>query len=191
MSETETSKKVLGLLGTGHALPDINQGALPKMLAFFQPVFSLTQLQVGIVMLARARHQVCPYSPLGVISLDFKKVEYYNITVNGHDGEGAKLFSVFAGAGVNLLAFKAVPVEPMRTQFSLFSDDCLKMNNGAKQAGLNLDGPHFALVIKGYDDESGALADISDKLSHADINYGVVIYLEQEDCEKAIEALKS
>ena len=48
------------------------------------------------------------------------------------------------------------------------------------------------------------MADIYDKLSQADINvyessgianirvnYGVVFYLEQEDCEKAIEALKS
>lgn len=138
------------------------------------------------------------------MTLDFKKVEYYNITVDGHAGEGAKLLSVFAGFGVNLLAFKAVPVEPMRTQFSLFPDDSLKMNNGAKKAGLDVGGPHFALVITGDDDESGALADIYDKLFQADINvyessgianikgnYGVVFYLEQEDCEKAIEALKS
>ncbi len=138
------------------------------------------------------------------MTLDFKKVEYYYITVDGHAGEGSKLLSVFAGAGVNLLAFKAVPVEPMRTQFSLFPDDSLKMKNGAKKAGLNVDGPHFALVIKGYDDESGALADIYERLSQADINvyessgianikgsYGVVFYLKQEDCEKAIETLKS
>lgn len=135
------------------------------------------------------------------MTLDLKKVEYYNIIVDGHAGE---LLSVFAGFGVNLLAFKAVPVEPMRTQFSLFPDDSIKMNDGAKKAGLNLDGPHFALLIKGYDDESGALADIYEKLSQADINvyessgianikgsYGAVFYLKQEECEKAMEALKS
>jgi hypothetical protein len=138
------------------------------------------------------------------MSLDLNKVEYYNITVNGNAGEGSKLLSVFAGVGVNLLAFKAVPVEPMRTQFSLFPDDSSKMNDGAKKTGLHLDGPHFALLIKGYDDESGALADIYEKLSQADIivyessgianikgSYGVVLYLKQEDCEKAMEALNT
>jgi hypothetical protein len=133
---------------------------------------------------------------------DIEQVEYYNLTVDGHAGEGAKLLSVFAEAGVNLLAFKAVPVDPMRTRFSLFPDDSLKMNEGAKKAGLRLDGPHSALLIKGYDDESGALADIFEKLSQADIrvyessgianikrSYGVVLYLEQEDCEKAMAAL--
>lgn len=138
------------------------------------------------------------------MTLESKKVEYYNITVDGHAGEGSKLLSVCAGFGVNLLAFKAVPVEPMRTQFSLFPDDSIKMNDGAKKAGLVLDGPHFALLIKGYDDESGALADIYEKLSQADINvyessgianikgsYGVVFYLKQEECEKAMETLKS
>jgi len=90
----------------------------------------------------------------------------------------------------------------MRTQFTLFPDDGSKMNDGAKKAGLNLDGPHSALLIQG-DDESGALADIYEKLSQADINvyessgianikgsYGVILYVKQEDCEKAMAALK-
>jgi FSR family fosmidomycin resistance protein-like MFS transporter len=46
------NKNILALLGTGHAMTDINQGALPMMLAFLQPVFALSQLQVGMVMLA-------------------------------------------------------------------------------------------------------------------------------------------
>ena len=136
------------------------------------------------------------------MALDIKRVGYYNITVGGHAGEGSKLLSVFADVGVNLLAFKAVPLEPMRTQFTLFPDDGSKMNDGAKKAGLNLDGPHSALLIQG-DDESGALADIYEELSQADINvyessgianikgsYGVILYVKQEDCEKAMAALK-
>ncbi len=137
------------------------------------------------------------------MALDIKKIEYYNITVEGHVGEGSKLLSVFSDAGVNLLAFKAVALEPMRTQFTLFPDDGLKMNDGAKNAGLNLDGPHSALLIKGDNDESGELADIYEKLSQADIyvnesngiadikgSYGVILYLKQEDCEKAVAALE-
>lgn len=46
------NKKALALLGTGHIVTDINQGALPIMLLFLQPVFALTQLQIGMVMLA-------------------------------------------------------------------------------------------------------------------------------------------
>ena len=136
------------------------------------------------------------------MAFDIKRVEYYNITVEDHAGEGAKLLSLLAGVGVNLLAFKAVPLEPMLTQFTLFPDDGLKMTDGAKKAGLKLDGPHAALLIQG-DDESGALADIYEKLSQADIkvnessgiadiqgSYGVILYLEQEDCEKAVAALE-
>ncbi|SFR00830.1 MFS transporter [Desulfoscipio geothermicus] len=46
------NKKVLALLSTGHAITDITQGAIPMMLTFLQPAFVLSQLQVGIVMLA-------------------------------------------------------------------------------------------------------------------------------------------
>jgi hypothetical protein len=136
------------------------------------------------------------------MTFDIKRVEYYNITVEGYAGEASKLLSVFAGVGVSLLAFKAVPLESMRTQFTLFPNDGLKMTAGAKKAGLELDGPHSALLIQG-DDESGALADIYEKLSQADIHvhessgiadikgsYGVILYLKQEDCEKAMEALE-
>ena len=131
-----------------------------------------------------------------------KAVEYYNTTIEGHAGEGSKLLSLFAGAGVNLLAFKAVPLEPMRTRFTLFPSDGSKMTEGARKAGLKIDGPHSALSIQG-DDESGALADIYERLSRANIavtescgiadvngSYGVILYLAQEDCERAMAALK-
>ena len=79
----------------------------------------------------------------------------------------------------------------------------ITLTDGAKKAGLELDGPHAALFVKGYDDESGALADIYEKLSQADIMvsessgianingaYGVILYLAQENCEKAMAALE-
>jgi len=46
------NKKALTLLGAGHAVTDVNQGALPMMLAFLQPLLALSQFQVGVVMLA-------------------------------------------------------------------------------------------------------------------------------------------
>jgi hypothetical protein len=76
------------------------------------------------------------------------------------------------------------------------------MTEGAKKAGLELDGPHSALLIEG-DDQSGALAGIYKKLAQAEIQinessgiadieggYGVVLYLEHQDCEKAAAALE-
>ncbi len=137
------------------------------------------------------------------MAFDIRRVEYYNIAVEDHPGEGFKLLSLFAGVGVSLLAFKAVPLESSRIQFTLFPDEGLKMTDGAKKAGVELDGPYSALLIQG-DDESGALADIYEKLSQADIHvsessgiadikggYGVILYLEQEDCERAVAALEN
>ena len=137
------------------------------------------------------------------MALDIKKAEYFNITVESNAAEGFKLLSVFAGAGINLLAFKAVPVGSKRTKFSLFPDDSSKMNEGAKKAGLDLDGPHTALIVKGYDDQSGECANVHEKLSQACIDvyessgianikgsYGIILYLNQEDCERAMVALE-
>ena len=136
------------------------------------------------------------------MAFDIKRVEYFNITVDGQAGEGYKLLSVFASAGISLLAFKAVPVESNRTRFTLFPNNPSKMIEAAKKTGLKLDGPHPALIVQG-DDESGALADIYEKLFLAGVHvnessgiadiqgwYGVVLYLEQEDCEKAAAALE-
>ncbi|RPI05218.1 MAG: hypothetical protein EHM64_07260 [Ignavibacteriae bacterium] len=75
------------------------------------------------------------------MALEIKKIDYYNITVDGDAGEGFRLLSVFAGAGVNLLAFKAVPAVPGRTRFSVFPDDSSKLKKGAEKSGLKLDGP--------------------------------------------------
>lgn len=136
------------------------------------------------------------------MALEIKQVEYFNIIITGHIADGSKLLSIIAGAGVSFNAFKAVPLDPMRTQFSLFPMDSAKMIDGAEKAGLKFDGPYSAILIKG-DEKSGALSDIYNKLSHAgirvdescgiaDINggYGVVLYLKPEECNNAMTALK-
>jgi len=136
------------------------------------------------------------------MALDIKQVEYYNISINGQIADASKLLSTIVGAGVDFHAFKAIPLGPNRTQFTLFAKDSSKMTDGAKKSGLNLEGPYSALLIKG-DEKSGALADIYKKLSQAgiqvdeasgiaDINagYGVILYLKQEDCGKAVTALE-
>ena len=136
------------------------------------------------------------------MALDIMQVEYYNITIDGQITNASKLLSTIAGAGVDFHAFKAIPVKPNQTQFTLFAKDSSKMTDRAKKSGLKLDGPYSALLIKGGE-KSGALADIYEKLSQAgiqvdeacgiaDINsgYGVILYLKQEDCSKALTALE-
>ena len=136
------------------------------------------------------------------MALDILQVEYYNITVEDQITNASKLLSTIASAGVDFHAFKAIPVKPNKTQFTLFAKDSSKMIDGAKKSGLELDGTYLALLIKG-DEKSGALADIYKKLSQAgiqvdeacgiaDINagYGVILYLKQEDCGKAMTVLK-
>jgi len=47
----KTNRKILALLGTGHGVTDLNQGVLPMMLAYLQPVLVMSQFQVGVAML--------------------------------------------------------------------------------------------------------------------------------------------
>ena len=132
------------------------------------------------------------------MALEFRRVEYYKITVHGHIAEGSKLLTTIADSGVDFLAYKAIPLEPKRTQFTLFPIDGSKMTAWAIKAGIDLDGPYSAVIITG-DEKSGALAEIYRKLSQAGIQvkessgiahvnggYGVVLYLKQEDCDKAM-----
>ena len=136
------------------------------------------------------------------MALDILQIAYYSITVEGYVTHASKLLSILAHAGVDFHAFKAIPVNPDRTRFTLFAKDSVRMTEGAKKAGLELEGPYSALLIKG-DERAGALADIYMKLSEAgiqvdeacgiaDINagYGVILYLEQDDCGKAMTVLK-
>ena len=136
------------------------------------------------------------------MSLKIEQIEYYNIEVKDHVAGGSKILSIIAGAGVSFHAFKAISLEPRLTRFSLFPKDAGKMTDAAEKAGLKIDGPFYGLLIKG-DEKTGALADIYLKLSQAnvqvlessgiaDINngYGVLLYLNKEDCKKALAALK-
>jgi hypothetical protein len=135
------------------------------------------------------------------MSYNILQVEYYNITIPGQITAASNLLSSVVGSGVDFHAFKAMPVEPDQTQFTLFAKDSTKLMEGARKSGLKLDGPYSAILIKG-DEETGALADIYKKLAQAgiqvdeasgiaDINagYGVMLYLNWEDCDKAMNVL--
>ena len=130
-----------------------------------------------------------------------RRVDYFTTTVQDQPGEAYKLLSQLAELGLNLLAFTAVPVGPLRAQLTIFPEDSLRTAAAARKAGLVLDGPHPALLVQG-DDELGALARIHAKLYEAAVNiyassgvadgrgsFGYVVYVKPDDYERAASAL--
>lgn len=122
--------------------------------------------------------------------------------VRDEPGEAYRVLNLLAALGINQLAFAAVPVGPLRTQLTIFPEDPPQLVQAAKQAGLEMDGPFGAILVQG-DDELGALAGIHERLFKADVNvyaasgvsdgkgsYGYLIYVKDEDFERAAAALE-
>ena len=135
------------------------------------------------------------------MSYEISKVDYYYTTVPDRPDEAYNLLSALSEEGISLLAFAAIPFGPTRTQLTLFPDDSLGLEAEASKVGLDLDGPHHALFVRG-DDELGALARIHDKLSSAGVNvfassgvaarggtFGYVLYVRPEDFDRAVASL--
>lgn len=135
------------------------------------------------------------------MSFQLKKVDYFYTSVVDQPGEAYQLLSRLKSIGVNLLAFTAIPVGPTRTQLTLFPEDTAKLQTAAQNAGLKLDGPYSALLVQS-DDELGALANIHAKLYQAGVNvyassgvtdgkgsFGYLLYLKEEDLDKALHSL--
>lgn len=134
------------------------------------------------------------------MSYQIKKVDYFYTSIDDQPGEAYKLLTVFAKAGINLLAITAVPVGPTKTQLTLFPENGNKFENETKRAGFVLDGPYQALLVQG-DDELGALAEVHQKLFDVGVNvyassgvtdgkgnYGYILYLRQEQFDDACKA---
>ncbi len=130
-----------------------------------------------------------------------QRVEYFYTTVRDRPGEAFKVLSQLAADGVNLLAFVAMPLGPESAQFTLFPESVETLLRAAVGAGLDLDGPHSALLIQG-DDRLGALAEVHSKLYAARTNvyasncvtdgagaYGYIVYVRPGDIETALSAL--
>jgi len=130
-----------------------------------------------------------------------RRVEYYYTTVEDQPGEAYKLLSRLASLGVNLLAFTAVPVGPIRTQMTLFPEESARLEAAIKGSGMVVDGPHPALLVQG-DDELGALVEVHQRLFESRVNvyassavtdgagsYGYVLYIRAEDYPRAVAAL--
>ncbi len=135
------------------------------------------------------------------MDLDVKRVDTFNLTVEADVAEASAMLGAIVGAGVDFLAFKAVPAGVGQTRFTLIPIDGSKLLAGAAAAGLAVDGPHPALLVVG-DERPGALAEIYRRLARAGVaveestgiahisdGYGVVLYLRPEDCDPAMAVL--
>jgi hypothetical protein len=136
------------------------------------------------------------------MAYSIRRVDYFYTTVRDQPGAAHSLLSILAEQGINLVAFTAVPVGPMRAQLTLFPDDSAQLQRAALQAGMELDGPNPALLVQG-DDELGALSQVHHRLYQANVNvyastgvadnqgsYGYILYVKPEDYERAAAALQ-
>jgi len=130
-----------------------------------------------------------------------RRAAYFYTMLPDRPGEAYRLLSDLAAVQVDLLAFTAVPVGPYRTQLALFPEDEGRLREATEGSGLDLDGPHWALLVQG-DDEIGSLAAIHERLYEADVNvyaasgvtdgrggFGYVIYVRPDEFETAAKAL--
>lgn len=135
------------------------------------------------------------------MELDVRRVDAFNLVVDSDVAAASAMLGSVVGAGVDFLAFKAVPAGPGRTRFTLIPIDGSKLIAGAAGAGLDVDGPQPALLVVG-DERPGALAHIygrladagiaveeSSGIAHVNDGYGVVLYLRDGDCDRAMAAL--
>lgn len=135
------------------------------------------------------------------MAANIRAVEYFNAHVADRPGSAYGVLSRFADAGVNLLAFSVVPTGPGGAQLVLFPEDGGHLEQIALALGLELEGPHQALLVQG-DDELGALARLHQRLAGAGINvfassgvtdghggYGYIIHVRPGEFAAARRAL--
>jgi len=135
------------------------------------------------------------------MSFTVRAVDYYYVNVRDELGAAYRVLSTLAARGVNLLAFTAVPSGPSMAQFALFPEDTNKLVAEARGAQIALDGPHHALLVQG-DDELGAFASVHERLFEAGVDiyassgvtdahkaFGYVVYVREDQFERAVEAL--
>jgi hypothetical protein len=136
------------------------------------------------------------------IAYTVRPVQYFYVNVRDELGAAYRVLSVLAERGVSLLAFTAVPTGPSLAQFALFPEDPNTLVAEARVAQLPLEGPHHALLVQG-DDELGALASVHERLFRAGVDiyastgvtdakrsFGYVIYVREDQFERAVSALE-
>jgi hypothetical protein len=128
--------------------------------------------------------------------------EYFYVNTRDELGAAYRILSALAARGVNLLAFTAVPSGEHRAQFALFPEDPSQFIAETRQAQIEIEGPHYALLVQG-DDDLGRLAGVHGRLFKAGVDvyassgvsdgrgsFGYVVYVREDQFQQAVEALE-
>jgi len=97
-----------------------------------------------------------------------RKVDYFYVTVPNTAGQGAKVLSGLAAAGVNLLAFSGFP-SGGKGQLDLIPESSAKLRRAAKKMKLKLSPRKSGFLLQGTD-RVGAMTKTLKTLADAKIN---------------------
>jgi hypothetical protein len=129
-----------------------------------------------------------------------RKVAYFALDVPNKPGEGARILSALADAGVNLLAFSGFP-NGRKSQLDIIPEDVNVFKKAVRIAKISTRPQKFGFLIQG-NDRKGAVAGILQKLSDKEINvtaidavsagkgrYAAILWVKPQDVSKASKAL--
>ena len=97
-----------------------------------------------------------------------RKVDYFYVTVPNTAGQGAKVLSGLAAAGVNLLAFSGFP-SGGKGQLDLIPESSAKLRRAAKKMKLKLSPRKSGFLLQGTD-RVGAMTKTLKTLADAKVN---------------------
>jgi hypothetical protein len=130
-----------------------------------------------------------------------KKVNYCYPVVPNRAGQGTRILSELAGAGINLLAYSGFPVGGGKSQLDLVTDDMGALRRLARQNEWRLSKVKKGFLIQGTD-QVGAVHRHLQKLADAGINvtaadavaagqgrYGMLLWVKPRDYARAARTL--
>ena len=130
-----------------------------------------------------------------------RRVNYCYPIVPNRVGQGARILSEIADAGINLLAYSGFPVGRGRSQLDLVVEDIGPLRRIARRNGWRLSKVKKGFLIQGTD-QVGAVHRHLQKLAEAGINvtaadavaagkgrYGMLLWVKQRDYAQAARVL--
>jgi len=131
-----------------------------------------------------------------------RKVWYFSTEVADKPGEGARILQDLKKAGVNLLAFSGFP-RRRRVQLDFVLEETQLFRKALSRAKLKIKPKKSGFLVQG-NDRTGAVAEVVQKLSDANINitamaavsagrgrYGAILWVKPSHVNKAAKVLKA
>lgn len=129
-----------------------------------------------------------------------KKVGYFAMPMSNRAGEAARVLSVLAKSGINLLAFTGFP-DGRGSQVDFVPANATSFLGAARRMKLRLRQKKTGFLVRGRD-QRGAIASVLAKLAKAKINvtavdavsagggrFGALLWVKAKDVSRAARAL--